>query len=213
MKKNKRKKVAIIGGGTTRKDVPYDDDGWEFWGVNEIKQKRVDRWFELHPLALNNDYEMAQLKKYKVPVYMIRVYKEVPKSVRYPIEDVLSMDGAREYFTCTFAFQVALAIFEGFKEIGLWGVSLGLGSPRERVVEKACLEWWLGYAVGRGIKVRIHDEDDLAKSTFLYGYNYFWEAHDVNKRITRLGLQIALRNDAMTEIMSNVEYDNYVEFF
>lgn len=62
--KRKRNKVAIVGCSKSREEVPWDDDTFEFWGVNnafitylqEAKEgapnrlEQFTRWFELHPI-------------------------------------------------------------------------------------------------------------------------------------------------------------------
>lgn len=167
------KKVAIIGTGETRDLAPYDDPEWEIWGLNENKQLRADRWFQIHHIKAETIEEIQWLNdNVKVPIYMVKHYPEIPLSIPYPLKEVLKMPFAKPYFTCSFAYQVALAIYENFEEIGLWGVALPKGSPRERTVERMCLEWWLGVAAGRGTKITFPKSDLLLWHKYLYGYNY-----------------------------------------
>jgi len=186
----RKKKVAIVGCGRTRDKAPYDDPEWEIWGLNEIDQERADRWFELHPMDVQSQYELNWLKECKKPVYLIELTDLVPQGVRYPIEKVLSAKGARDYFTSTFAYQVALAIYEGFEEIGLWGVPFFRGSPREQTVERMCLEWWLGLAEGKGIKVTTVPSDKLISHPHRYGFDYFEEKRYVEGTMGYLGERI-----------------------
>jgi hypothetical protein len=58
-------------------------------------------------------------------------------------------------------------------EIALHGIELSVG--REWLVEKACLEWWMGYAAGCGIKVTTPIGSTLATHPFRYGYDYHEE--------------------------------------
>ena len=64
--------------------------------------------------------------------------------------------------------MVGVAFSEGFKEIGLFGFDLILGT--EYSVQKACLEFWLGMAHARGINVRIPAESARLKHAYRYGY-------------------------------------------
>ena len=169
----KRTKVAIIGAGDYRKYAPWDDAEWEFWGINEIFQKRATRWFELHPMAVQNARELAWLADCPAPCYVLDLEDcvgRVKHAVEYPFERMLEI--GRRYFTCTFAFQIALAIAEGFEEIGLWGVDLDLGTPRERLVEKPGVEYWLGLAEGKGITVTLPTGATLLNRPWVYGYAY-----------------------------------------
>lgn len=196
----KRKKVAIIGCGVTRNSAPYYDEEWECWGLNEVDQERADRWFELHELKASTKKEVEWLKKCKVPIYMIKVHKKIPMSVKFPISKIQNNIGGygRLYFACSFAYQIAFAIYEGFEEIGLWGVNLPTGSPRERTVETACVSYWLGQAEGRGIKIHIPIEDSLLYHHYYYGYNYAKEMKNVNRVVAslfgRMCSDIYLRN-------------------
>lgn len=182
-----RKKVAIIACGRTRDKAPYDDKEWEFWGLNEIPQDRAERWFEMHPMEVQSQRELDWLRECKDPVYLLECDKDVPQGVRYPIEKVLSVPGAKDYFTSTFAYQVALAIYEGFEEIGIWGVPFFKGSPREQTIERTCLEWWLGLATGKGIKVTTAESDRLMYHPHRYGYDYYSEKRYTEGVMSYLG--------------------------
>jgi hypothetical protein len=182
-----KKKVAIIGCGLTRQDAPYHDPEWEIWGCNEMSIERADRWFELHPMSVQNKAELEWLKECKQPVYMLFRNQgwtlEVPSCVVYPIRDITRTLKVEPYFTCTFAYEIALALYEGFTTIGLWGVNLPLGSPRERIFESRCVEWWIGFAQGRGVEVIIPKNDILGKCEHLYGYDYHTEKAHIQSEV------------------------------
>jgi hypothetical protein len=93
--------------------------------------------------------------------------------VRYPLGRARRI---RDFFTCTFAYQIALALMEGFEEIVLVGVDLAAGTQRERTVERACVEWWVGFAEGRGVKVTYPKGMLLTMHPFHYGASYWTEA-------------------------------------
>ena len=169
------KRAAIIGAGDYRKYAPWEDDSWCWWMINEIAQPRFDRMFELHPMAVQNARELAWLAECPAPCYVLDLDEcvgKVKNAVQYPLERILEQTGGRRYFTCTFAFQVALAVTEGFEEIGLWGVDLDLGTQRERLVEKPCVEYWLGLAEGKGVTVTLPPGATLLARPWLYGYDY-----------------------------------------
>jgi len=182
----KRKKVAIIGCGAGRDNAPYDDKEWECWGLNEVDQKRADRWFEIHELYASSEKEVEWLKKCKQPIYMIKVYPEIPMSVSYPLVEVTIGMGSPTYFTCTFAYQIALAIYEKFEVIGMFGVNLPYGSPRERLIETPCTEFWLGVAAGMGIEIQIPPDEYLLHHQYLYGYEYQEEIDYTKKKVAAM---------------------------
>jgi len=82
--------------------------------------------------------------------------------VPYPLERVIDATGGQDYFANTFSFQLALAYAEGFREIGLYGVCLPFGTRREQTVERACVEWWLGWLEGKGVTLHLMAADGLA---------------------------------------------------
>ena len=195
----RKKKVGIVVGGRTRNEAPYDDPDWLFYGLNELPQERAEIYFEMHPMEVQNAYELGWLEKCEVPVYLLELDDRVPYGVKYPLEAVLEATGARRYFTSTFAYQVALAIYEGFDEIGLWGLPLFHGSPREQTIERICLEYWLGFAEGKGIKVTTHPDDKLLWQPHLYGYDYWEEKRHIEGMMAHLGRDVHTKQRHLNE--------------
>lgn len=191
-------KVAILGAGPSYRLAPLGDPAWEVWGCNSLWRmgRRDDvflasRWFELHPRAVNTDEEVEAVLRCPVPIYVLdpAEWPAAPHIRRFPLEAVLEIG---DYYTCTFAYQIALAIYEDASSIGLYGVSLEHGSVRERVVERACVEWWLGYAEGRGVEVVLPADSGLARAPYRYGYDYDAEGKAVRDAMHAL-------DDVMTE--------------
>ena len=71
----------------------------------------------------------------------------------------------RAYLTSTAAYALALAITEGVDEIKLYGVHGA--TELEYIQQRPCIEWLLGLAQGRGIKVVVPDI-----SPILHGERY-----------------------------------------
>ena len=174
----RRRRVAIMGATPSRLEAPLDDDEWEVWCCNRVFQRdsqkrlRADRWFELHPMNVQDETDWQWIRQCPFPMYLIEEAEGCQFPVRYPIEEVCESAGFRPYFSCTFAYQIALAIYEGFAEIGLFGVDLDIGSTRERTVERACVTFWAGIAHGRGIKLTFPKNSTLTRHPLLYGYQY-----------------------------------------
>ncbi len=187
-----RNKVAIIGATPSYKEAPFNDPSWEVWSCNSLWRCcsdseglfRGDRWFEMHPMDVQTAEELELIQRCPIPIYTLEdETSHVPNSVRFPLERIRERI-QHGYFTCTFAYQIALAIVEGFKEIGLYGVELGYGTPRERLVEKPCVEFWMGLAWGRGIKISIPDSSTLAQHRYNYGYEYDDELAYVDQQVS-----------------------------
>jgi hypothetical protein len=105
-----------------------------------------------------------------IPVYMQRPWPIIPHAVGYPVQQILSIFG--NYFTNTISWMICLAIMEGFKTIGIWGVDMAVSSPlrsqNEYSHQRPSCEYFIGMARGRGIEVIIPDQCDLLKTRFLY---------------------------------------------
>ena len=187
--KCEHRKVAIIGAGPGRAEAPWHDDSYCWWALNAIHQRRFDRHFELHPMNVQSEKDLAFLASCPTPCYVLDLAESaglVKHAVQFPLEP-LRLSGFRMYATCTFAYQIMLAVLDGFAEIGLWGVDLFLGSPRERTVERACVEYWLGFAEGRGVKIVADSRLAHHRSDWLYGYDYNAELHGVEAAMWELG--------------------------
>ena len=192
------KRVALIGAMPSRRHAPLDDPRWEVWSLNRILpidrhgRLRSDRWFELHPWTAQDEHDIAWLHENPVPCYTLDTWPWVTNSVRFPLEQVQAAFPKRSYYTCTFAFQIALALLEGVQEIGLWGVDLPLGSPREQTVERACVEYWLGLAEGRGVTITLPEECTMLWRPYLYGYDYYDELENIRAELMTLTQQMDL---------------------
>jgi hypothetical protein len=158
-----------------------NSDEWEVWGCNSLWYRtrdahdrfRADRWFELHPFSVQTDKEMEAIRDCPVPIYLLPEAQYPKNGVLFPLDWVKQqLHFPFDFFACTFAYQVALAIAEGFKEIGIFGTELMYGTPRERLFELRSLEFWLGLAMGRGIIVHFHPQSRLCRLPYKYGYDY-----------------------------------------
>jgi hypothetical protein len=183
-----RSKVAIIAADPSYIQAPFDDHEWEVWGCNSLWKYcqddkgyfRADRWFEMHPLSVQTPAEMDAIRACPVPIYLLGDdHRQAPHGVPYPYRQVHAQF-PYDYFTCTFAYQIALALHEGFTTIGLYGVELDRGTSRERTVEKACVEFWMGVAIGMGVEIDTPVTSRLGIQGMRYGYEYHEEMQAVN---------------------------------
>lgn len=130
-------RVAIVGGGPSRDLAPYDDTTWDIWAFSSLRlhTPRITCWFEMHalgdlrqqlrrPTPRRRSYQgyMRFLQRLECPIYMQRVHRTIPNSVRYPIEEALAAFG--RCFTSTASYLIALAILQGYETIGVWGIHL-----------------------------------------------------------------------------------------
>jgi hypothetical protein len=77
----------------------------------------------------------------------------------YPFDQVAATTGA--YWNSSIAYMLALAIHEGAEEIAIYGVDMK--GDDEYGYQKPNMEYLIGLAIGRGIKVTIPDASPLLK--------------------------------------------------
>lgn len=187
------KKVAIVGYSMNRNKAPFNDESFEIWGLNDLYKHipRYDRWFQLHTaneverrhfesVESRDNWEthLECLKQMTCPVYLQEYHPEIPHSIKYPLEDILAHFGRcfvepdhAAYFTNSVSYMIALAIYEGFEELHIYGVDMATSFiDNEYSHQRPSCEFWLGMAAGRGMKLHIPKETDLLKTRFLYGY-------------------------------------------
>jgi hypothetical protein len=170
------KKVIIVGGANMDVEVPFGDDRYEVWTLNDCFESvpRCSRLFQLHGRDTIDTYitrhsqqlYLPLLQSIKCPVYMTRKYDDIPSSVAYPLVEVVESVGP--YFTSTMSYMIALAVFEGYEEIFVVGVDPIPDSEYEE--QRAACEYHLGVAVGRGIGVVFPSSSHLLRVDALYGF-------------------------------------------
>lgn len=173
-------KVALVGCEDGWREALSLDDSWEIWGLNNEYRlgdgelaTRATRWFELHgdtPLtrARRPAKHWDRLANLGIPIYTLYDLPGVKTAIPFPIDIVANL---RDYFACTFAYQIGLALVEGATAIHMYGTPL-IGA-REALVERPCVEWWLGFAHGRQIETEIihQKEYGLGRQPYRYAYN------------------------------------------
>ena len=118
---------------------------------------------------------IRRINEMKVPLVAPFKYEEIPLSEAFPLEECVKEFG-NPYFTNTISYMIAYALLKGAKEIETYGVNQA--SSSEYFYEKAGVEYWLGIAVGKGVKVTVNGEKSELLTTktrfgggLLYGYN------------------------------------------
>ena len=154
--------------------------GYELWtlpaSVPEFNAI-ADRCFELHhysefrrvgkPMGRPEGGFVKDLKKLTCPLYLQEQHDSFTTSIRFPVEELVGK--FRRYFDGTIAYMMALAIDEGADEIALYGIDL---AKEEYKNQKPAMEYWVGYAEGKGIKVHIPGGSALNQRDSLYCYDY-----------------------------------------
>lgn len=218
---------------SSRHRMPLLDPAWEIWCLNQLYRHiiRADREFDIHAEYEKGNVEGTDhprwLKAYPGPIYMVDPPEDIPTGVRYPIERMIGKFG--DYYTSTVAAMMALAIDEidnavqaqmlatpatnawegaslsrelyGQYTIGIFGIDLVVGT--EYFHQKACVEYLIGQACGRGIEVYLPPETALCKQAYRYGWQL--EPQTIIKQSEieqRLAALIARKNRLVAELQT-----------
>lgn len=161
----------------------------ETWAINAVADVIVcDRIFHMDDIAIqeiraaaNPDGNIAAmlpwLKKHPGPIYTSIVRDGYPGMVPFPLEDVINNLGYA-YFNSTAAYAAAYAVHLGVEEISMWGCDFTYPKAHDAERGRGCVEYWLGQAMARGIKVSLPQRTSLLDSIDiepddlkLYGYD------------------------------------------
>lgn len=223
----KNNKCCIVGFAMSWSDAPYEEKGIDFWGINELylclREKDIQTpfaaWFEIHNIkespSKQKKIHQDFLKNCKIPLVTQKHWDEYPASIPYPRHYI------KKYFNKNFvedekntgfsdysnqiSWMIALAIALGYEEIMVYGVDMAQES--EYAFQRASCQFFLGYAIGAGITVRIPKSCELLKAGADYGFR------TDNKNRFRKKDRIKGCNDQMQRINTRgAEIEYYVNF-
>jgi len=177
-----RNKVAIVGFAPSCYDVRilHDDPTWEIWGINQLYlqmpglPEKSTRWFQIHHRESydhavrdhkHHDWLAAQTM---FPIYMQKREPDIPMSIPYPEKEMVEYFG--DYWTNSISWMIALAIYERFEKLHLYGVDMA--TDEEYREQRPSCEWLIGWAQCQMGKENIYipAKSDLLKSVWRYPY-------------------------------------------
>jgi hypothetical protein len=109
------------------------------------------------------------------PIYTSRAYPDYPGLVEFPLEAVLQ-DLGEPYFNSTIAYAVAYAIHIGVRSLSIFGCDFTYPNSHDAEKGRACVEFWIGVAMQRGLEVQVADRSslmDMVEGRPLYGYGKY----------------------------------------
>lgn len=186
------KKVALVGSASSTKDqAPFQDLEFDIWCLAwRTDAPRCTRSFDMHPInpmrkkVPPNYPEFLSQKGH--PVYLTEARPDIPNGIRYPIEEVIEflskfdpLNSSGDYFASSISYMFALAMFEKYEEIHLYGIDLI--DDDEWAFQRPNTEYLIGLARGLGHKVYIPKASALTKFTYRYGYETDVEIGIINK--------------------------------
>ena len=170
-------KVILIGKGNGWENAPQDGNTW---GVHSVCLRRpVKMVFDMHKIGETEylegltdqwKYEQGKIFEYvtenNIPLVTLKKLDNIPNSIEFPLDKM-----HLKYCECSIVYMIVYAILEGATEIDMYGVVLEVGD--EYTVQRKSVEYWIGYARGKGIEVTINEPTKLCKGERgLYGYDY-----------------------------------------
>jgi len=167
-------RVNIVGSAPGYEDAPVN--AGYLWGVNNVHWLLdLDLIVDIHknrlaPVEQKDKDHMADLEKKNIPTYANDLIPGQPHIMKYPIDEVIEYCGS-DYFGSGIDYLIALAIYKGATSIHIYGVMMAKGSEYEHQLPS--VSHWLGIAIGRGIKVKVHGKKTSLLRTrngLRYGY-------------------------------------------
>ncbi len=138
--------------------------GDEVWAINALGDVfQCDRVFHMDDVRIQEIRAAARpqsnianmltwLRRHPGPIYTSQTHPDYPGLVAFPLEAVVNSTGYG-YFNNTAAYAVAFAIHLGVKKISVYGCDYTYPNAHDAEKGRGCLEFWLGFAAARGIKL------------------------------------------------------------
>lgn len=160
----------------------------ETWGINAVGDViHCDLLFHMDDARVQENRAaavpdsniaamMTWMREYKGRVLTSVPHEGYPCMEPYPLQDVVRSCDGFAYFNSTAAYAVAYAIHIGVKKILLFGCDFTYANSHHAEKGRACMEFWLGFAAARGIKIAAAKTSSLLDACEpvgqrLYGYD------------------------------------------
>jgi hypothetical protein len=177
-------------------EQPLDVEVWALNDCYSFVQRPWDRWFEVHAESIwrpmdgpkHDEFLRTGVSPFQetcVPREGSRIHmlwgtrygnRPVPKD-EYPLAEPYPFEAIEEafgrannkdhpYLTSSIDYMLALAVLEGYDEIRVYGINHA--TTTEFTHQRPACEYWLGVAMGRGIRVVVPEDCPLLQAP-LYG--------------------------------------------
>jgi hypothetical protein len=160
-------KVNIIGKGKTWADAPL---AGESWGITQLLLRRpVSLVIDMNVYDDGRWGELEQAEAARVIALCVRNGIPYMGLDNYPIREVMARFET-DYFGSTVDYAIALALYRGYDEIHLYGVTMSIADYSRL---KSGVDFWCGYAKGMGVTIKVHGESNVMKTIDhkVYGYD------------------------------------------
>lgn len=167
------KKLAIVcGGPSSEMKAPFNDDSYEIWvlGNRCRNYPRFDLIFEIHDgIAEEHDAHYPQwLVDKNIPLVVGRGFPlKADHVTTFPFDQSEDLVGSL-YLTSSPAMMLCLALLRGYSYVELYGVDLAI-EDFEYFWQRPCMEFWIGFARGRGCEVVLHELSPVCRAEYVEG--------------------------------------------
>ena len=167
------KKLAIVcGGPSSELKAPFNDSNYEIWVLGNRCQNypRYDLIFEIHDgIDEEHDERYPQwLVDKNIPLVVGRNFPIEAKHVTtFPFAESEGLVGSL-YLTSSPAMMLCLALLRGYPYVELYGVDLAI-EDFEYFWQRPCMEFWIGFARGRGCEVVLHELSPVCRADYVEG--------------------------------------------
>ncbi|CAN5480199.1 hypothetical protein BH10PSE7_BH10PSE7_15420 [soil metagenome] len=194
----------------------------EVWAINALGGiLQCDRIFHMDDVRIQELRAAARpesniaamlewMRGHPGPIYTSRPHKDYPGLVAFPLEDVIN-DLGYAYFNNTCAYAVAFAIHIGVQTISMFGCDFTYPNAHDAEKGRGCVEYWLGFARARGVKISFPQTTTLLDSCMpldesLYGYDTL--RVDIAETGERMRVAFTPREDLPTAAQIEARYDH-----
>lgn len=171
--------VCMVGSAnSTLHLVPWEDKNIEMWTLAWRQVPRTNRAFDMHPFGGHRKNIPANynewLNSLKCPIYTLDEIEELDNNVVYPYKKIQEFNKSidpyweKPYYACSVVYMLNLAIYEQVDEIHLYG--LDFVADGEYSHQRPCMEYFIGIARGRGIRVYLPNDCAMCEFPYIYGY-------------------------------------------
>lgn len=189
--KTDNKVLCIVATGYAWEKCVFNNPKRDYWTLNNMYEAGIkspqlfDEWFQIHRPGSGeghvDDPPMRKfLQEYDRPVWVQKNWGEemaVKQPWIFPIEEVLEELCPRDvygkpypYFTNSVDYMICLAVLRGYEEIQLYGVEFISEIDDEYYTMRQSVNYYIGRATERGVKVTIQPHSSLLKCPYWYGY-------------------------------------------
>lgn len=165
--------LIILGRGSLKEQCPFDKEVWatvSVLGDKSFQDKPYsklfifDRWNADKYPDWPDDWKPMQIaKKRELPIVGVGTYPYVTEA--YPLFKVRKRFGSL-FFMNSISFMLALALYEGYEDIKLWGV-WGPCDTMNYLVGRRYVSYWLGVATGMGVKWKLCPDWDIWEDCYV----------------------------------------------